>query len=222
MRKERKDESMSDITFNCPNCEQPLEIPDELLGQTVDCPSCQGSIELPKPEAPPQPKQPDTPAPSRTPLVEAQLIVKFLPSFLMNQAFKGKGDVSITEQGLRITTRRGDDEVIAFSSISQFQCRGRWLWSPLAKVGIFVPLWILLALLWATLRGGVIISGETYGDLFQAVVCLAVAWNVVSRLGRKYIKFKTQAQGKVRMLSKAKAADTRSFVDALHQRITTA
>ena len=45
---------MSDIKLNCPHCEQSLDIPSELLGQTVECPSCQGSIALPKPE--PQPK----------------------------------------------------------------------------------------------------------------------------------------------------------------------
>jgi len=45
---------MSDFKFNCPHCEQPLEAPKEMLGQTIECPSCKGAIELPAPA--PQPK----------------------------------------------------------------------------------------------------------------------------------------------------------------------
>ena len=41
---------MSDLTINCPHCNQELEIPEDLLGQTVECPSCSGSIQLPEPE----------------------------------------------------------------------------------------------------------------------------------------------------------------------------
>jgi len=35
-------------TFICPHCNQSLDAPDELLGQTVECPSCQGKIALPQ------------------------------------------------------------------------------------------------------------------------------------------------------------------------------
>ena len=56
---------MSDLTFSCPHCEQSLDIPEELLGQTVECPSCNGSIQLPEPE--PQPI-PDPPVELRTPV----------------------------------------------------------------------------------------------------------------------------------------------------------
>jgi hypothetical protein len=41
---------MSDLKFNCPHCEQSLEAPDEMLGQTIDCPSCNCQIDLPKKE----------------------------------------------------------------------------------------------------------------------------------------------------------------------------
>jgi len=41
---------MSDFKFNCPHCEQSLEAPEEMLGQTIECPSCNGSILLPKPK----------------------------------------------------------------------------------------------------------------------------------------------------------------------------
>ncbi len=56
---------MSDLKFNCPHCEQSLEAPEEMLGQTIECPSCNGSIELPKPD--PQP-EPDPPVELRTPV----------------------------------------------------------------------------------------------------------------------------------------------------------
>ncbi len=52
---------MSDVTINCPHCSQTLEVPDELLGQTVECPSCNGSFQLPAPQpaaAPPPRKKP--------------------------------------------------------------------------------------------------------------------------------------------------------------------
>jgi len=40
---------MSDLKVNCPHCNQSLDVPAELLGQTVDCPSCQGQMSLPSP-----------------------------------------------------------------------------------------------------------------------------------------------------------------------------
>ena len=54
---------MSDFNFNCPHCEQKLEAPEEMLGQTIECPSCSGSIELPKPDPL---SQSDPPAELRT------------------------------------------------------------------------------------------------------------------------------------------------------------
>jgi len=38
---------MSDLKFNCPHCNQSLEAPPEMTGQTIDCPSCSGSIRVP-------------------------------------------------------------------------------------------------------------------------------------------------------------------------------
>jgi hypothetical protein len=58
---------MSDVEFNCPHCEQSLEIPEDMFGQTVECPSCNGSIQLPEPEPQAEktpPLQPKYPAPS--------------------------------------------------------------------------------------------------------------------------------------------------------------
>jgi len=38
---------MSELKFNCPHCQQPLEVPEELLGQEIDCPACNGKLQLP-------------------------------------------------------------------------------------------------------------------------------------------------------------------------------
>ena len=40
---------MPDFKFTCPHCNQPLEVPEEMLGAQIDCPSCNGVINLPYP-----------------------------------------------------------------------------------------------------------------------------------------------------------------------------
>lgn len=57
---------MSEFKFNCPHCEQSLEVPEEMLGQTIECPSCNSSIELPAADSVSQPE------PSPPPPVESQ------------------------------------------------------------------------------------------------------------------------------------------------------
>ncbi|MCF7855657.1 MAG: hypothetical protein K9N51_12725 [Candidatus Pacebacteria bacterium] len=54
---------MSDFEFNCPHCEQTLEAPEDMLGQTIECPACNGSIDLPAPD--PEPVPPPRPAPKK-------------------------------------------------------------------------------------------------------------------------------------------------------------
>lgn len=49
---------MSDFKFNCPHCEQSLEAPEDMLGQTIECPACNGSIQLPEPQPKPAPHRP--------------------------------------------------------------------------------------------------------------------------------------------------------------------
>ena len=62
----------------CSNCNQRLEIPEELAGQTIDCPACNATLAVPALEAPPtatpqvqatipQPIEPQKPAPKRKP-----------------------------------------------------------------------------------------------------------------------------------------------------------
>lgn len=43
---------MSAFKFNCPHCQQRLEPPPELYGQTIDCPACHGRIQIPSPATP--------------------------------------------------------------------------------------------------------------------------------------------------------------------------
>lgn len=38
---------MPDIEFNCPNCEQTLEAPEEMAGQAIECPACNEQIAVP-------------------------------------------------------------------------------------------------------------------------------------------------------------------------------
>lgn len=38
---------MSCTQFTCPYCKQSLEVPDEMLGQSVECPSCGRAVRLP-------------------------------------------------------------------------------------------------------------------------------------------------------------------------------
>lgn len=52
---------MSDFSFNCPHCQQSLEAPEDMLGETIECPACNGSIQLPEPEPTPPPR----PAPKK-------------------------------------------------------------------------------------------------------------------------------------------------------------
>ena len=45
--------TMPDITFNCPHCNQSLEVPESLVGSTIFCPACQKSITFEVDAAPP-------------------------------------------------------------------------------------------------------------------------------------------------------------------------
>lgn len=45
---------MPDIKFVCANCQQHLEAPDAMAGETVDCPACQKPIVVPAPKTAPR------------------------------------------------------------------------------------------------------------------------------------------------------------------------
>jgi DNA-directed RNA polymerase subunit RPC12/RpoP len=42
---------MAELSFKCPGCEQPLEAPEELAGETVECPTCGRPIAVPSGKA---------------------------------------------------------------------------------------------------------------------------------------------------------------------------
>ena len=46
---------MPDIKFNCPNCDQTLEAPDDMAGVELECPACEETITVPAPEQPEKP-----------------------------------------------------------------------------------------------------------------------------------------------------------------------
>jgi phage FluMu protein Com len=54
---------MADINFDCPNCGQNLDAPEEMSGVTIHCPQCKalcvvpGILNLPTAENPPPPDQ---------------------------------------------------------------------------------------------------------------------------------------------------------------------
>ncbi|MBT3191710.1 MAG: zinc-ribbon domain-containing protein [Verrucomicrobia bacterium] len=41
---------MADIEFNCPECGQVLEAPEEMAGEAIACPACEATITIPGPE----------------------------------------------------------------------------------------------------------------------------------------------------------------------------
>lgn len=41
-----------DIVFNCPNCEQELEVESTAAGGQIECPTCHATITIPEPETP--------------------------------------------------------------------------------------------------------------------------------------------------------------------------
>lgn len=38
---------MADIEFNCPECGQVLEAPEEMAGEAIECPACEAGITIP-------------------------------------------------------------------------------------------------------------------------------------------------------------------------------
>ena len=57
------------MKIQCPSCDQRLEIPEELAGQTIECPACNESLDVPamavKPPAPIQKSEPQVAASER-------------------------------------------------------------------------------------------------------------------------------------------------------------
>lgn len=55
---------MPDLNFDCPQCGQNLDAPDDMAGLFVECPSCSKIIKVPRPGDPkPAPSARPAPAP---------------------------------------------------------------------------------------------------------------------------------------------------------------
>jgi Family of unknown function (DUF6232) len=61
---------MPRIHFDCPNCTQSLDAPEELASQLIECPSCNETIEIPTRSRPSKPAAAAPPATPRPPLLE--------------------------------------------------------------------------------------------------------------------------------------------------------
>ena len=48
---------VGEMKIPCSSCNQRLEIPEELAGQTIECPACNASLAVPAKAAPPEPEQ---------------------------------------------------------------------------------------------------------------------------------------------------------------------
>lgn len=58
---------MPDINFNCSECGQNLDAPDDMVGLFVECPSCQKIIKIPGPGVEPSAKRVRSAPPARPP-----------------------------------------------------------------------------------------------------------------------------------------------------------
>jgi len=45
---------MADINFDCPHCNQNLDAPSDMAGETIECPACGKSLGIPVPRRPAQ------------------------------------------------------------------------------------------------------------------------------------------------------------------------
>jgi hypothetical protein len=55
------------INFNCPHCQKPLKVKDELAGKKGPCPACKKLLTVPQPAAAPKAAAPPPPAPNGSP-----------------------------------------------------------------------------------------------------------------------------------------------------------
>jgi hypothetical protein len=67
VRSKEGEKRMSEFKFNCPHCNQSLEAPEEMLGDTIECPACKGFIQLPAYAPKPTPQMKKTPLRVSTP-----------------------------------------------------------------------------------------------------------------------------------------------------------
>ena len=92
----------------CSSCNQRLEIPEELAGQTIECPACNASLTVPSPEptAPPTPKirlsKPE--ADSAAKQVQAGELQKEVASLKIKLTDAQSGNFDLPHRGRQILT----------------------------------------------------------------------------------------------------------------------
>ncbi len=83
---------MPNIRFKCPHCSDPIEQPNDMLGQLIDCPSCGQTVEVQKPA-----KRPPLAAPSQ-PRGVPKLKLPMPPKKARKPLRKGKEYKVLTEK----------------------------------------------------------------------------------------------------------------------------
>ena len=113
----------------CSNCNQRLEIPEELAGQTIECPACNASLTVPSLAAPPSaPAQVQKPAPqaatskkSKSPIAKWAIAAVFgIVLVILVMVFSGgSNDVSTLELTTAKAERKQQQELTAGTSQPQ-------------------------------------------------------------------------------------------------------
>ena len=113
----------------CSNCNQRLEIPEELAGQTIECPACNASLTVPTLAAPPSaPAQVQKPAPqaatskkSKSPIAKWAIAAVFgIVLVILVMVFSGgSNDVSTLELTTAKAERKQQQELTAGTSQPQ-------------------------------------------------------------------------------------------------------
>lgn len=65
---------MPNIHFDCPQCTQPLEAPEELARELIDCPECKATIEVPVRSRPAETDPEPEPLPSSPSVAEPAVL----------------------------------------------------------------------------------------------------------------------------------------------------
>lgn len=63
---------MADLNFNCPQCGQNLDAPEDMVGLFIECPACAKIIKIPRPGDPVPAKAAQTPFKAPPPETEEE------------------------------------------------------------------------------------------------------------------------------------------------------
>ena len=104
------------MKIQCPSCDQRLEIPEELAGQTIECPACNASLAVPSlATAPPSPVQVQQSAPqptssekSKSPIVKWAIASVASITVLVGLSIIFFSDASVKSGGVSPTAKEAD------------------------------------------------------------------------------------------------------------------